>query len=382
MQIGSINFNLLSFDRPSSLDAFFSGRVSKDFSCIPLVGTVIGISRIAFATYQYNQAAPGWTLERLTEEWTRGALETLCLGLLLLVYDSFFAKVNGPQGSSFAPVSSRVFSDHAFRLVAFYATKTPNPDQLRLYQNYLSSGQHPLHNQPIFQGADFFTRHGIMHACFVSMFVPIFISLYREAGHAEAAALTQEDILALQAVAFLHDYGRVSTSNDLCRDREALERIGQRAAYQYLKEAMGLSEQKALQLSQMILTKDDPLAGKSLLQQVLQNCDCLAVLRADDWQFDPQFLDFTKWVQTQLSAGPAQETAKQALFSVIDSAKRLLVEVGDSPYDMPCFSETSRGQIIAGRFSLAIKRTYEKNPQCHGMMLQRLQNYPALQSRL
>jgi hypothetical protein len=370
---------LPSFIRVASLEDFFSRKVSKNLGSIPFVGLIIGISRIAFANYQYTRSAPDWTEARWLEERKRGRFEILGLGLVLLIQEAYFARASS-IGEPFTLLRSEHFADHAQRLVSWYQTKRPDPNLLRSYQDYRSSGQHAWQNQPIFQGADFFTRHGVMHACFVAMFIPIFISLYRAARHPEAAHLTLEDIQALQAVAFLHDYGRVHTNSDLCRDREELERLGQQAAYRYLKEGLGLSEEKARRFSELILTKDHPLPGKSLIQQLLQNSDCLAVLRADDWQFNPRFLDFLQWNRTSTAHDAVRRhLLEQELFGVIDAAKRLLVQLGDSPYNMTCFSESLRGQVIRGQFSLATKRSYEQHPQCYTIMRQLMQNDPILQ---
>ncbi len=380
MQIRALSINI-SLICPSPAN-FFSGKISRNLGYIPLVGTIIGIGHLIFACYQYSQSVPSWDSQRFVEEITRATIEMLSLGPVLLIYDRFFTK-SVPEGLTalslpFISINSLRFSDHAAHLVAFYATMLPTTEQRSRYHYYQSPGDHPWRYQTLFQGADFYTRHGIMHACFVAMFVPVFLSLYRNAGHPEALALSSEDVLGMQAVAFLHDYGRMSTGNDLCRDREELERLGQQAAYQYLKKAMGFNEERAKRLSDYILTKDASFAGKSLLQQLLQNCDSLAVLRADDWYFDPNHLDLQKWINSNVPEGSARQSAQEELYTVVDSAKQLLVYLGDSPFSMPCFSQIRRGQIIQGNFSLPLKRNYEKSLRCYELIQGHLLSNPFL----
>ncbi len=369
----------LPFVCPSSPEEFFSGKFSKNLGYFPVIGTIVGVSRIIFSSYHCTRGSPGWSQRRFVSELIRGTLETLGLGPALFIYDYFFAKVHQlDHAFSFAPLHSHSFLDYAAPLVAAYASKLPTPEQLTRYQTYTSSGPHAWQGRKLFTGADFYTRHGAMHACFVAMFIPVFVSLYRQAGHLEAAQLSADDILGLQVTAFFHDYGRILEGRDLTGDNEHMESMGEKAAYHYMRDAMRFSEERAKRLSHCIMTKDAPLAGKSLIQQVLQNCDSLAVLRADDWIFDPNYLDLLKWIRLNVPEGPARQQALEGLNRVIDSTKTLLVYMGDSPYSMPCFSQARRGQVIQGNFSLALKRVYEKSPRCYQMIHGHLRNDPVL----
>jgi len=361
-----------------SPEEFFSGKVSKNLGYLPAIGTVIGLSRIIFSSYHYFSAFPGWPKERFVQEIFRGVLEALWLGPALFVYEHFFAKVQPISTTSFAFLNSTSFTDHAVPLVAHYASKLPTVEQLSRYQTYVSHGPHAWQNQNLFHGADYYARHGVMHACFVSLFIPVFLSLYRQAGHPEASQLTPEDVLGLQVAGFFHDYGRILAGKDLTGDNEQMESMGEEAAYRYMKDAMSFSEERARRLSHCIMAKDAPVQGKPLIQQLLQNCDSLAVLRADDWIYDPNYLDLIRWARSNLPEGPARQNILEELHQVIDAAKSMLVNMGDSPYSMPCFSQARQGQVIRGHFSLSAKRIYEKSPHCYQMMRQLMINNPIL----
>lgn len=379
MQIRPI-FN--SLDCHFSIEQFYSGRISKDIACIPFVGSVIGIGRFVFSIYQYATGAPEWTKDRLFNELSRSAAETLFMGVVLRVYELFFAESGtgtaAGLGFSFSSTPSRLFSAHTPQLISFYTATTPSSEQLRLYRSYRSLGAHSYQGQQLFNGTDFYVRHGLMHACFVTQFIPILISLYKNAGHLEADALNEEDILGIQITAFLHDYGRIYKGMDLIRDHEELERISAEAAYQYMRQALNFTEEKARRLSNYILNKDGPIASKPILQQVLQSCDSLAVLRADDWVFDKKYMDLSQWIDANIPVGSEHSLAIEQLNSVIDAAKQMLVDIGDSPFSMTCHSQALLGQTIRGHFSLATKRTYEKSPHCYELMLQQMRRYPNL----
>ena len=337
-----------------------------------------------FSLYQQATAAPGWTKDRLFQALKDSALEIFCLAPVLRIYELLFTasgtETRGTPSLLFSPIHSPLLSAHMPQLIPAYAAIPPT-QQLSHYQTYRSPGAHAHQGQALFSGADFYTRHGVMHACFVAQFVPVFLALYKNAGHPEAAALAQEDVLGLQIVAFFHDYGRIVKGVDLGSDHGELERISGEAAYQYLRQAMGYTDEKARRLSNYTVDKDGPIATKPLLQQVLQSCDSLAVLRADDWVFNKSYLDLTRWIDANIPAGPRQSQAKEELNAVIDAAKQMLVGMGDSPFSMACHSLARQGQVIQGNFSLATKRTYEKSPNCYAMMEEQMQRHPALRTR-
>ena len=120
-----------------------------------------------------------------------------------------------------------------------------------------------------------------------------------------------------------------------------MEGTGEQAAHRYMKDAMGFSEERSRRLSHCIITKDAPLAGKTLVEQLLQNCDSLAVLRADDWIYDPNFLDLIKWVRLNVPEGPTKQNMLEEMHQVIDAAKTMLVNM-ETPIPRHTFPSQTR----------------------------------------
>jgi len=237
------------------------------------------------------------------------------------------------------------------------------------YDGYTSSGSHAYKGQAIFKGADFLVRHGVMHTSFVSLNVRPVIDLYRELGDERVAKLTAEEIIALEVSGLYHDYGRLIFQNDLGGDTHDMEEKGAKACYTYLTEKMGISKEIAVKARDAILNKDieatspGALKNKCIFAEVLQNCDCLAVLRADDWEFDPKYLN----AMMRMKAGDfAKPDSSAKVFELIEANKKFLIALGDSPFDMKSFTEPS--QTFQGHFSLDAKQRFETAPNCYQLM--------------
>lgn len=397
----------LTFPDDFSVSAFYNSPVSDMAGYIPAIGSVVGAGRIIYSIYQMATEPYSRQLrDRCISQIVRGALETFALGLVLAIYDLFQkiqlapslqvmtplnALFDTSQANSFASapeasieldrftrIRSNQFADHAPQLVAFYQSKPPQEELRQQYAAYQSQGNHGLRGQTIFAGADFYPRHGIMHACFVAHFIPHIIQHYRDLGHLEAQAMSQEDIAAMQVVGFFHDYGRIATQNDLGRDNPRSEVISQRAATDYLVHVMGFAPDRAERFARAITSTHMPMnADKPLFAQILQSADSLAILRADDWQFDHRHLDAFRWIDLQVAEEAQRTNPRERIFQIADAAKLFLTDLGDSPYPKQGLSAVYRGQNMPGHFSLETKRQYEASPQCYQLMADRLRNHLA-----
>lgn len=224
---------------------------------------------------------------------------------------------------------------------------------------------HRFYGQALFTGADFYVRHGAMHHCHVALMIAPLIRLYQNFGDMRAQVLTVREMEMLTIAALFHDYGRLQVGNDLGGDTQELERMEADACYQYLRTYYGATEEEAEKMRQACIGKDHPLVHKTIYQEILQNADCLAVLRADDWKFDVTFSDLHKRIENNSFIGIKQQLHRN--FELFISAnKKFLSFLGDSPYDMI----TSTGELIQGNFHLPTKRRFEKNPDCFAMMQQ------------
>jgi hypothetical protein len=145
-----------------------------------------------------------------------------------------------------------------------------------------------------------------------------------------------------------------------------------------LVHVMGFAPQRAERFARAITSTHMPMnADKPLFAQILQSADSLAILRADDWQFDHRQIDAFRWINLQVADEAQRTNPRERIFQIADAAKLFLVDLGDSPYDMVGLSHLYRGQNIAGQFSLDTKRLYETNPQCYQMMAERLRRFLA-----
>lgn len=397
----------LTFPDDFSISGFYNSPVSNMVGYFPAIGTAVGLGRIAFTVYLMATEPYSRELrDRCIAQLVRGVLETFALGIALAVYDliqkiqfapslqamtPFQALFDTSQARTigtapeasieldrFTQISSHQFADHAPQLVAFYHSKPPQEQLLQQYAGYRSQGNHALRNQQIFAGADFYTRHGIMHSCFVAQMIPHFIQHYRDLGHAEALAMTQEDIAAMQVVGFLHDYGRIALQDDLGRDSPRSEMISQHAARDYLVHVMGFAPDRAERFARAITSTHMPMnAEKPLFAQILQSADSLAIHRADDWQFDHRHIDAFRWIDLQVAEEAQRINPRERIFQIADAAKLFLVDLGDSPHNATGLSAAYRGQAIAGQFSLETKRQYETSPQCYQLMADRLRRFLA-----
>lgn len=261
---------------------------------------------------------------------------------------------------------------HAEKILKFYQSALTDPnDQAaqRLKKQY--------HAYPgaLFQGADFLVRHGSMHVSFVALMVPVILSFYRDLGDQRAKNICLEEVIALQIAALFHDFGRAHKKMDLCRDSSILEAIGAKTCYDYLVSC-GFKEALAEKMKQAIMGKEETdLKNKDLYADILHECDCLAVLRADDWTFDPKFLHSFQRLKETPNA-----LFLEKLYEIIDEAKLLLIALGDSPKNCPPLSKRyqAKGEMLEGSFSLSKKREFETSPDCFKKMETELLKYSNL----
>lgn len=247
------------------------------------------------------------------------------------------------------PIKTIAMHTHALQIFKNYHSKyIPLKDD----QSYISPGQHPWKNQQIFKDADFFVRHGLMHHSHVALLIPILVEIYQVLGNSRALRLSSREIDMLQIGALFHDYGRLIKQSDLTDDEHDMEKMGANACYEYLIQHFNATHDEANTIKQSMMEKDSK-NNAFIFQILLHEADCLAVLRADDWEFKPKYLFL--WEETKNN--PDKRTL---LHACIEANKRFLVEIGDSPYDL----KTLSGEIIQGRFDLKQKETFEKDPYC------------------
>ncbi|MGD9590913.1 MAG: TIGR02452 family protein [Candidatus Berkiella sp.] len=231
------------------------------------------------------------------------------------------------------------------------------------YENY------DIGNGTIFKNADFVVRHGAMHACRTALNIALFAKLYQKWGDQEALKLSSQDMLMLQIVALFHDAGRIVHANDLGRDTPLCEATGAQYCYEYLKKYFPLVPDSKLKLlADTIKNKDK---NQNIYCKLLQNADCLEVLRADDWAFDAKYLKFYQDYHTN-------NAAMDDLHQLVHEMKLFLVSLGDSLQD---FVSSHNHQVLQGQFSLANKRKYETNANCFELLEKALNKNKFLKER-
>lgn len=257
------------------------------------------------------------------------------------------------------------FNEHLKTIVNTFLQNPPPAHAISSFQSYASYYPHRYQGQSIFNGADFYVRHGAMHHSHVALLIAPLVRLYKNLGDVRAQALTNREIEMLTIAALFHDYGRLQVGNDLGGDTAEMERIGADACFYYLRAHYGATDEEAEKIRQACIGKDHALASKTIYQEILQNADCLAVLRADDWNFDVRYSNLHTRIESSFFAG--QKADHHRTFEQLIAAnKRFLVAVGDSPYDLT----TSTGELIQGNFNLATKRSYERSPNCFALLQQ------------
>jgi hypothetical protein len=216
-----------------------------------------------------------------------------------------------------------------------------------------------------------FVRHGAMHVAHAAFFIPVVAGLCSEIGVIKP--LNQREMLAAIIVALFHDYGRRVENCDLTSDNYHMEKIGYERAVIELGRH-GFTQEEAKKYAQTILDKDKAENDKSDIAFVLHEADVLAVMRADDWQFNPKYLHLTN----------AQKTPEQAekLWQIVDEIKLFLASCSDSPLSQKAFSEKYKALYpngIEGAFNLERKIQFEKNPtQLVGTFKDLISKQPAL----
>jgi|GEM_PF-2442181 len=183
--------------------------------------------------------------------------------------------------------------------------------------------------------------HGAQHISRAALFVSVWLNIYRSLGHEAALNLTEEDHKLLQIAALFHDSARQDENEDFWDRDSALN------CYNYLI-SLGVEPVKAKNIAEAAANKDVPQNGdyyvldiqsmppswqlttrkeKNIWQSLLQNADCLEILRARDI-FQATYLDFYQQYVMQPN-GEVNQTVLTTLAQVICEARALIYHQGD-----------------------------------------------------
>lgn len=180
-------------------------------------------------------------------------------------------------------------------------------------------------------------KHGAMHASRVAINIVIMAGLYEKTG---CYSISKEDVKLMQIAALFHDAGR---ENDEGNDCAKWERAGEKLCCDYLL-SLGVSHKKASQISDSIANKDSDITkNKSIYRKLLQNADCLDVLRSHHWKFDYRYMDFYKEFRWSTNLNLTNH-----FYELIDQSAALVARTGDlpnpyksmSPSSTDCFDKT------------------------------------------
>lgn len=191
-------------------------------------------------------------------------------------------------------------------------------------------------NKDVLETAETPVRHGALHVSRVAYYVPVLANFLRASGNKKACELSQEEVVAMQVAALLHDSGRSSDlTGDAPHSDSEIRSVGNCIEFMKNNDIIALEKSYQICHAASAMQQDGP----DVYQKILKSADSLDVLRADDFVFDPKNMDI------YADASPKD---RKVLNSLIDSVKEQLVAQGDSPQDIKSFSEKNR--IIKGNF--------------------------------
>lgn len=376
-------------------------------SYIPRIGTIIGIAHIAFAIFSYARANNDENKLIAKSYFTRGLIElasSFGSGIVLLALD-ILKMQNKPTKrptsklGNATPVEAKKTDlpilKHAKAILPSYQNaltkegKTqPEIDLINLQlKEYKSNSElYTGEVKEVFEKADFLIVHGAIHVSHVALLVPIMVNFYRSCNDQRAINISEDEITALQVAALYHDYGRTLQKNDIVNDSHIMETAGAEACKKHLVEN-GFDTNLAERMSAAIKYKDKTNSGKiysdeqfknkDIFAEILQNCDCIAYLRAHDASFNPKYLDVTKLLQIT-----NQSDKVERLHQILDATKLFLISIGDSPdKDYKPLSTKYKSQDpsqFQGRINLIEKAKLEKSPDCFEEMHRRMSQFEDL----
>ncbi len=218
----------------------------------------------------------------------------------------------------------------------------------------------------IFGEADFIVKHGAMHVSRVSLAIPIFLSLYKKYQDPDAMKMTLPELAMLQIAGLFHDTGRILKSNDIGYDNHEMESLSAKACLAYLKKAFPEQNIKIIErIAQAIENKDkDP---NDIYCKLLQNADCIDVLRAHDWQFNKKYLAFYEQYKSN-------DAAMADLDEVLGGWKFFLNKLEDAPQAYQITPEKN----APAQYSLETKRKFEQSANCFEQIYQCMADFSIL----
>ena len=249
-------------------------------------------------------------------------------------------------------------------------------------------------------------KHGGMHVSRVAALVNVFFNLYK-IYDTRTDLLDDEKLKMLMITAMFHDAGRRHDSgDDSAEDEERSAQLAKECLLslgydENLSHVISLAikyKDKKDKVSQIELPKiQDPAKSKNdgYVQQLLDICidflhdaDCLDVLRANDWVFDPKYLTFHQKfikVRREVSVEREEQDAKHYQEFIDHTEKRLdeiiaahanaLVSMGDCPQG---YKDEDKNIDIAPCFSLETKVIYENANKCYSNIASALCQQPVL----
>jgi len=220
-------------------------------------------------------------------------------------------------------------------------------------------------NEEVLSSAKRPVRHGPLHVSRVAYYIPLLTNFLRKSGDKEAAKLSQEELQAMQIAGVLHDSGRES---DLTGDApySDSEKKSFSNCLGFMESNNIIDMEKALKICKAAGTMDSD--GPSVYRRVIKSADSLDVLRADDFQFDPNKMEIYS------DASPEE---RKNLNEIIDAVKKRIVTQGDSPQNFNSLSQKNR--VIAGNFDVQ-KRENLQNGDIYNNIEMSMNQSPMLSS--
>lgn len=209
----------------------------------------------------------------------------------------------------------------------------------RWFYTHIHRIKYPHHND--YENPSFSRLgHNIAHGTRTAKYVPVFVNLLRKYDDKDALNLTDEDIKLIQIAALAHDAARESDGEDLWDHESAI------FAYYYFTRILNVDKNKAKLIAEAIANKDISPLGyfeirenrdgtlvtnrtskipphKNIQQRLLQNSDCLDILRAR-MVFRAEFLDFMTTVAAH------NDNAFDEMAQLITEARSLITLQGDT----------------------------------------------------
>ena len=144
----------------------------------------------------------------------------------------------------------------------------------------------PLPGQQLSAGEIARPFHGAVHMSRAALWIPVLLTLYREAGDQEALDFPDNWLPYVMKAALLHDSGREGEAEDT----KQWERASGEQCEDHLR-AIGCPPELAARCRLAIINKDKPHAEKSFIEKLVHDADCLEIMRCH-YCFDMAQLDY------------------------------------------------------------------------------------------